>query len=102
MSDFLINYFLILDLNSTLIWKKMGYMNISAFNLDYACSNGPVGRVFANGLRDMGSILGHVMPKTFKMVLDASLLNTQQYKVRIKGKVEHPEKRVAPLPYTSV
>ena len=23
------------------------------------------------------------------MVLDASLLNTQQYKVRIKGKVEH-------------
>ena len=26
--------------------------------------------------------------KTFKMVLDASLLKTQQYKVRIKGKVE--------------
>ena len=25
-----------------------------------------------------------------KMVLDASLLNTQHYKVEIKGKVEHP------------
>ena len=27
-------------------------------------------------------------PKTLKMVLDTSLLNTQQYKVHIKGKVE--------------
>ena len=26
-----------------------------------------------------------VIPKTLKMVLDTSLLNTQQYKVRIKG-----------------
>ena len=30
---------------------------------------------------------GQVIPKTQKMVLDASLLNTQHYKVRIKGKV---------------
>ena len=29
-----------------------------------------------------------VIPKTQKMVLDATLLNTQHYKVRIKGKVE--------------
>ena len=29
-----------------------------------------------------------VEPKTQKMVLDASLLNTQLYKERIKGKVE--------------
>ena len=29
-----------------------------------------------------------VIPKTQKMVLDAALLNTQHYKVRIKGKVE--------------
>ena len=48
---------------------------------------GQVGRVFANGARDLGSIPGRVIPKTFKMVLDTSLLNTQQYKVRIKGKV---------------
>ena len=45
-------------------------------------------RVFANGLGDCGSISGRVIPKTQKMVLDASLLNTQQYKVGIKGKVE--------------
>ena len=37
----------------------------------------PVGRVFANDPGDPGSIPGHVIPKTFKMVLDTSLLNTQ-------------------------
>ena len=47
-----------------------------------------MGRVFANGPGDLRSIPGHVIPKTLKMVLDASLLSTQQYKVRIKGKVE--------------
>ena len=42
-------------------------------------------RVFANGLEDRGSIPGQVIPK---VVLDAALLNTQYYKVRIKGKLE--------------
>ena len=46
-----------------------------------------MGRVFANGLEDLDSIPGRVIPKTLKMVLDTSLFNTQQYKVRIKGKV---------------
>ena len=63
---------------------------------------GLMGRVFANGPGDMGSILGHVIPKTLKMVLDTSLLNTQQYKVRIKGKVEQLRERSSALPYTSV
>ena len=45
-------------------------------------------RVFANGQGYQGSIPGRVIPKTQKMVLDATLLNTQHYKVRIKGKVE--------------
>ena len=49
---------------------------------------GPVGRVFANRLGDLGSIPGHVIPKTLKLVLDTSLLNTQQCMVWIKGKVE--------------
>ena len=49
---------------------------------------GLVGRVFANDPGDLGSIPGRVIPKTLKMVLDTSLLNTRQYKVRIKGKVE--------------
>ena len=45
---------------------------------------------------------GRVIPKTFKMVLDTSLLNTQQYKVRIKGKVELSWERSSALSYTSV
>ena len=49
---------------------------------------GQVDRVFANGPGDRGSIPGRVIPKTLKMVFDTSMLNTQQYKVRIKGKVE--------------
>ena len=36
------------------------------------------------------------------MGLDTSLLNTQQYKVRIKGKVEQSCERSNALPYTSV
>ena len=58
---------------------------------------GLVGRVFVNGPGDLGSI-----PKTLKMVLDTSLLNTQQYKVRIKGKVEQSRERSSALPYISV
>ena len=56
-------------------------------------------RVFSNGPGDLGSIPGRVIPKTFKkMVLDASLLNTQHYKVRIKGKVEKSWERSSVLP----
>ena len=55
-------------------------------------------RVFANDPGDLGSIPGWVIPKTQKMVLDASLLNTQHYKVRIKGKVEQSREGVAPSP----
>ena len=62
---------------------------------------GQVGTVFANGPRDLGSIPDRVIPKTFKMVLDTSLLNTQ-YKVRIKGKVEQSTERSSTLPYTLV
>ena len=55
-------------------------------------------RVFTNGPGDLGSIPGRVIPKTQKMVLDGSLLNTQHYKVRIKGKVEQSREGVAPSP----
>ena len=41
-----------------------------------------------NGPANQGSIPGRVIPKTQKMVLGATLFNTQHYKVRIKGKVE--------------
>ena len=36
------------------------------------------------------------------MILDTSLLNTQQYKVRIKGKVEQSREWSSVLPYISV
>ena len=61
-----------------------------------------VGRVFASGLEDLGSIPGRVIPKTLKMVLDTSLLNTRQYKVGIKGKVEQSREKSSAFPYTSV
>ena len=63
---------------------------------------GLVGRVFANGPGDWGSSQGPVIPRTFKMVLDTSLLNTQQYKVHIEGKVGQSRERSSVLPYTSV
>ena len=49
--------------------------------------------MFANGRGDLGSIPGRVRPQNLKMVLDTSLLNTQQYKVSIKGKVEQFRER---------
>ena len=57
----------------------------------------PIGimvRVFANGLGDWGSIPGRVISKTQNMVLDASMLNTQHYKVHIKGKMEQSKESV--------
>ena len=57
--------------------------------------------MFANGSGDQDSIPGRVIPKTLKMILDISLLNTQQYKVHIKGKVQQSRKRSSALPYTS-
>ena len=59
-------------------------------------------RVFANGPGDRGSIPGRVIPKTPKMVLDAALLSTQHYTVRIKGKVAKSRERSSTLSYTSV
>ena len=73
--------------------RKMGsgYQIFYAFLRDFRKPLPDIGimvRVFANGLGELGSIPGRVIPKTPKMVLDATLLNTQHYKVRIKGKVE--------------
>ena len=63
---------------------------------------GLVGRVLANGPRDLCSIPGRILLKTLKMVRDNSSLKTQQYKERIKGKVEQSRKRSSALPYASV
>ena len=59
-------------------------------------------RVFFNGLGDHGSIPGRFIAKSQNMLLDASLLNTQHNKLRIKGKVEQSRKTSSTLPYTLV
>ena len=63
---------------------------------------GLMSRVFTNGPGDQGSIPGRVIPKTQKMMLDATLLNTQHYEVWIKGKVVQSKERSGTLPYTSL
>ena len=67
----------------------------------YLQGHWPMSRVFANGPVDQGSIPGQVMPKTQKMVLNATLL-TQHYKVRIKVKVEQSREWSSAFPSTSV
>ena len=83
-------------------WKLL--KNVSPWKLlilDRYTINRPIsqsGRVFVSGPRDLGSISGRVIPKTQKMVLDISLLNTQHYKVPSKGKVEQSKERSSALP----
>ena len=48
---------------------------------------------------DLGSIPGRVIPKTLKMELDTTLLNTQHYKVRFKGKVDQSREWSSALPW---
>ena len=59
-------------------------------------------RVYAKGPGDLGSIPGRVIPKT-KNGTWFPLLNTQHYKVRIKGKVKQSKERSSPpRPHLSV
>ena len=62
----------------------------------------PMSRVFANGSGEWGSISCRVILKTQKMLLDATLLNTQHYEVQVKDKVEQSREWSSILPYTSV
>ena len=58
--------------------------------------------VFTNDPERRGSIPGRVIAKTLKIVLDAVLLKTQHYKVRIKGKVNQSRERSSGLSYNGV
>ena len=72
--------------------------------LSIADGDQPIGLVvvFGNCPGDRHSISGRVIPKTQKVVLDTSLLKTQHYKVRFKGKVEQSRERSSALPFPSV
>ena len=52
----------------------------------FLCCIGQVDKVFANGLGDLGSIPGRIIPKTLKMVLDTSCLTLSdiRYISRVK------------------
>ena len=89
-------------MNTFLVWKSVVfsiYMHIYVYMNRLIIL---VVRVLANGPGDLGSIPSRVILKTLKMVLDTSLLNTQQYMVRIKGNVEQSKERSGALPYTLV
>ena len=87
-------------LNMATIEKQSNLKVTNLLYLKYLrCLIGVVGRLFTNVLGDLGSIPGRVIPKTLKMVLDISLLNIQQYKVR---KMELSRERSRALPYILV
>ena len=54
------------------------YICLCIYIYIYIPAHWPSVRVFANGPGDLCSIPRRVIPKTFKMVLDTFLLNTQQ------------------------
>ena len=93
-------------------WSYCVHFSVNTYPLSYGLNIttivflnrliGLVVRMFSNGPGDVGSIPGHVIPKTLKMVLDTSLLNTQQYKVCIKDKVGQSRETSSALPHTSV
>ena len=77
-----------------IILNKIVYM--------YNQTIGLMSRVITNGQGDRGSIPGWVISKTPKMELDVALLNTQQYKVRIKGKPQQSRVMRSTLVYLGV
>ncbi len=75
--------------------------NLYIYIYIYSIFNRAIGlmsSVFTNGPVDRNSIPGQVIPKTQNVVL----LNTQHYKVRIKGKVEQSREWSSALLYTSM
>ena len=72
---------------SSLIWGEGDIVKTRGHYIYiYIRAIGLISRVFAYGLEDWGLIPGLGIPRTQKTVLDAAFLNSQHYKVRIKGK----------------
>ena len=73
------------------------HMHTHIYMHTYAYTYQPIDimvRVFTSSLGDQG----WVIPKTQKMVLDASLLNTQYYEAQIKSKWSNSGKVITPSP----
>ena len=79
-------------------WKGSLQVTLDYGRQHYLPNIGMMVTVFANGPRDLDSVQGWVIPKAKKIVLDASLLNTQHYKVWIRSKVEPSRERSSTLP----
>ena len=59
-------------------------------------------RVLANDPGDLGSVTDSVIPKIRKVVLNVAFLNTQHFKVQIKGKAGQSSERSSALSRTLV
>ena len=86
------------DQNWKFCWNQAKNGRVIGIEKYLVWAIGLMSRVFANGPGDRSSILCRVIPKTQKLVLDVVLLNTQHYKVRIKGKVEQSREWSSTLP----
>ena len=91
------------------IWKQLIFSQhlkiLSDIRFKFKLFNQTIGlmsRVFINGPEDWVSILGWVISKIQKMILDATFLNTQHYKVKNQDKAEESKEWNSILPYTSV
>ena len=60
----------------TFTYNKPIFTCVNQFTRNLMMKGSTVGRVFANGPGDLGSIPGHVLPKTLKIVLDTYFLDT--------------------------
>ena len=78
------------------------FSNMVLFGFLLLLDVGIIVRAFTNGPGDLGTIPGRVIPKSQKMVLDATSLNTQHYKVRIKGKVDQSREYISAFSNTLV
>ena len=96
------------SLNKSRATNKNPYAFYNVLNLNWHVSKFELNRIisfqitYIQCLGDRGSIPGRVIPNTQKVVLETARLNTQDYKVWIKDKVEQSRLWSSVLHYTSV
>ena len=88
---YLLIFFFVLTLLTFSFWAEIYPLQFESW------LTGPVGRVFANGLKDLGSIPDRITPKTLKMVLDIFCLTLRNIRYVLRVKWSNPGKRVVPF-----